>query len=337
MTPLEWKIYHLLGVLFNWDQCFKFLKINRIFNKSTVNNMKQRRIADYVKFSEVNCPLFHSFTFVKGIGVKTETTLKKLGINSWDDVLKKKCPELFPKQKWHALWNGVNLGIEALKILDISKLTRLIPKVQHWKMIPNFLDRIAYLDIETTGLSPQYSHITTIAVYDGIRIHDFVRGENLDEFPPFISKFPAITTFYGKVFDVPFIKKEMGIEFDQIHFDVCFLLRKLKIKGGLKRIEKRFGISRGGLEDLDGYTAVILWNKFKKTKKKEYLETLLAYNNEDVINLEFLLYQAYNRLIENEHILANPLEFPKKEIKNPYQADKRVVDKILGRRINLYS
>ena len=96
---------------------------------------------------------------------------------------------------------------------------------------------------------------------------------------------------------------------------MCFLLRKLKIKGGLKRIEKRFGISRGGLEDLDGYTAVILWNKFKKTKKKEYLETLLAYNNEDVINLEFLLYQAYNLLIENERILINPLEFPKKEIK----------------------
>ncbi len=299
--------------------------------------MKQRRIADYVKFSEVNCPLFNSFTFVKGIGSKTETSLRKLGINCWNDVIKKQCPELFPKRKWHALCTGINSVIDALKILDVPELTSLIPKVQHWKMIPNFLDRIAYLDIETTGLSPQYSHITTIAVYDGTKIHDFVRGENLDEFPEFISQFPAITTFYGKSFDIPFIKKEMGIEFDQIHFDVCFLLKKLKIKGGLKRIEKRFGISRGELEDLDGYTEVILWNKFKKTKKKEYLETLLAYNNEDVINLEFLLYQAYNLLIENEHILVNPLEFLKKEIKNPYQANKRVVEKIFGKRSNLYS
>ncbi|KKK78574.1 hypothetical protein LCGC14_2842200, partial [marine sediment metagenome] len=128
--------------------------------------MKEIKIIGDTGFSEMSCPLFNSFTFVKGIGLKTETTLRELGINCWNDVIRKQCPELFPKQKWHALWNGVNLGIEALKILDVSRLTRLIPKVQHWKMIPNFLDRIAYLDIETTGLSPQYSHITTIAVYD---------------------------------------------------------------------------------------------------------------------------------------------------------------------------
>jgi len=129
----------------------------------------------------------------------------------------------------------------------------------------------------------------------------------------------------------------MRINFNQIHFDVCFLLRKLKIKGGLKKIEKRFGISRGGLEDLDGFSAVLLWNRFKKTKKKEYLETLLAYNNEDVINLEFLLYQAYNLLIQKEHFFTSPLELLKKKIKNPFQANKRVVDEILGRRTKLYS
>jgi len=71
--------------------------------------------------SEVNCPLFNSFTFVKGIGVKTETTLKELGINCWNDVIQKRRPELFPKQKWNALLNGVNSGLEALKILDISQ------------------------------------------------------------------------------------------------------------------------------------------------------------------------------------------------------------------------
>lgn len=283
-----------------------------------------------------NNPLFNSFTFVKGIGVKAETTLRELGIYCWNDVIKKQCPELFPKRKWHALWNGVNSALKALKILDISQLTTLIPKIQHWKMIPNFIDRIAYLDIETTGLSPHHSHITTIAVYDGTEVHDFVRGDNLNEFPSFISRFPAITTFYGKAFDIPFIKHEMGIDFNQIHFDVCFLLRRLKIKGGLKNVEKSFGISRGDLEDLDGYSAVLLWNKFKKTKKKKYLETLLAYNNEDVINLEFLLHQAYNLLIEKEQVFSAPLEFPKKEITNPFLANKRVVEEILGRRTNLY-
>ena len=286
-----------------------------------------------MKPSKANLPLYNSFTFVKGIGVKTELTLRELGIYCWNDVIKKQRPELFPKQKWYSLWNGVNSAMEALDVLDFSQLTNLIPKIQHWKMIPNFIDRIAYLDIETTGLSPHYSHITTIAVYDGNEVHDFVRGENLDEFPVFISKFPAITTFYGKAFDIPFIKQEMGIEFNQVHFDVCFLLRRLKIKGGLKKIEKTFGISRGALEDLDGYSAVLLWKKYAKTKKIEYLETLLAYNNEDVINLEFLLHKAYNLLIEKEQIFTSPLKFPKKDIKNPFAANKRVIEEILGRRI----
>ena len=67
------------------------------------------------------------------------------------------------------------------------------------------------------------------------------------------------------------------------------------------------------------------------------LNDILAYNNEDVINLEFLLYQAYNLLIEKELIYTSPLEIPKKEIKNPFLANRRVVDEILGRKTNLYS
>ncbi len=206
-----------------------------------------------------------------------------------------------------------------------------LPNDLHWKKIPDFIDQIAYLDIETTGLSPLDSHITTIAVYDGIKVHNFVRGENLDDFSTFISNFPAIATFNGIKFDIPFIKKEMGIDFNQIHFDVYLLFKRLKISGGLKKIERKFGVSRRALEDLDGKSAVILWNKFEETEKKMYLETLLAYNNEDVINLEFLLYQAYNLLIDKEQIFILPLKFKKKEIKNPFQANKRVVDEILGR------
>ncbi len=90
-------------------------------------------LKDDVITLEANNPLFNSFTFVKGIGVKAEVKLRELGIRCWNDVIKKERPELFPKQKWHALWNGVNSAIKAIKILDISQLTTLIPKVQHWK------------------------------------------------------------------------------------------------------------------------------------------------------------------------------------------------------------
>ena len=69
-----------------------------------------------------------------------------------------------------------------------------------------------------------------------------------------------------------------------------------------------------------------------KPKKKEYLDTLLAYNNKDVINLEFLLYQAYNLLIEKEQTFTVPLKFPKKKITNPFQANQQVVREVLGKR-----
>lgn len=131
-------------------------------------------------------------------------------------------------------------------------------------MIPHVLSKVAYLDIETTGLSWHNSHITTIAVYDGIKVHDFVRYDNLDEFPEFISKFPVLVTYYGKCFDLPFIRYEMNINFPQIHYDLCFLLRKIGLTGGLKRIEHQVGISRIESEGVDGYDAVVLWRKYRK-------------------------------------------------------------------------
>ncbi|KKL96543.1 hypothetical protein LCGC14_1843450 [marine sediment metagenome] len=51
-----------------------------------------------------------------------------------------------------------------------------------------------------------------------------------------------------------------------------------------------------------------------------------------VINLEFLLYHAYNLLIKKEGTFTPPLKFPKKEIKNPALASKQVLDEMLGRR-----
>ncbi len=60
-------------------------------------------------------------------------------------------------------------------------------------------------------------------------------------------------------------------------------------------------------------------------------------NNEDVINFEFILYQAYNLLIEKEPVYLSPLEFPKKNVKNPFLANKQVVEKILGNRTSLHS
>jgi uncharacterized protein YprB with RNaseH-like and TPR domain len=59
------------------------------------------------------------------------------------------------------------------------------------------------------------------------------------------------------------------------------------LKGGLKVVEKLLGIERQ-LTDVDGYMAVQLWWDYLNNLNEQSLQTLLAYNAEDVVNLRVL-------------------------------------------------
>ncbi|MHA1452853.1 MAG: ribonuclease H-like domain-containing protein [Promethearchaeota archaeon] len=271
-----------------------------------------------------------SFRIMKGIGEKTEKRLWDAGIKSWNDIDEKKRPNVISNNIWNTLVSNVNEYKKLLQKNDFNKLNTIIPNDLAWRAIPNYQGRIAYLDIETTGLSYHDSQITTIAVFDGKEVHTFVHGKNLKKFKGFIKKFPAIATYYGKCFDVPFINNYLGVEIPQLHFDTCFLLRKIGYSGGLKAIERKLGLSRGIMSKLDGYSAVLLWGKYKKTNDERYLETLLAYNAEDVLNLEFLLKFAYNGIVSQENFPTSNVSLNKKHINNPYKAHKEVVQEILS-------
>ena len=86
----------------------------------------------------------------------------------------------------------------------------------------------------------------------------------------------------------------MGLFLDQAHVDLRYVLRSLGLSGGLKGCERQLGIARGDLEDVDGYFAVLLWDDYRRKRNPRALETLLAYNIQDVVNLEALLVTAYN-------------------------------------------
>ncbi len=269
--------------------------------------------------------LLHNFRLFFGIGQNIEFKLKQIGIKNWDDIMLSLKPQFINQKIWDKMKSKVIKVKTALKNHNFERLNTLIPKKFHWQLIPHFINKIAYLDIETTGLSWYTNHITTIAVYDGNNIYNFVRGQNLDEFPDFIKGYPAVATFYGKGFDVPFIQNEMNIDMFQIHFDLCFLLRKIGLRGGLKSIEKQLSISRPESEGIDGYFAVILWKKYMQTKDSRYLDTLLAYNNEDVINLEYLLFYFFNTFITQNKVENCLLEFKPTSIQNPYHACKEIL------------
>jgi len=92
--------------------------------------------------------------------------------------------------------------------------------------------------------------------------------------------------------------------------------------------EKTMGIDRGDLDGVDGYFAVLLWRDYQQNQNEKALETLLAYNIEDVVNLEILMVMAYNMRIE-----ATPFSDTQKlpvpqAPKIPFKPDRITIDRI---------
>ena len=138
----------------------------------------------------------------------------------------------------------------------------------------------------------------------------------------------ALVTYNGKCFDVPFIEWSFKTRLNQIHIDLRYVLKSLGYSGGLKGCEYQLGVDRGELQGVDGFFAVLLWEEYLKTRDRKVLETLLAYNIEDVVNLEQLMVIAYNlKLRDTPFETSHRLEMPVRP-KIPMQADRGVIDRV---------
>ena len=149
------------------------------------------------------------FEWIPGIGNATQKKLWDEGFVDYTSIFKCQPRCLSSKMHQKAL-----SSIQELKLArdekKLSWINKNLPSNLHWAFIPDYLDTIAYLDIETTGLHKHRHYITTIAVYDGKQVYDFVNGDNLQDFPDFISKFEAIATYNRKTFDLPFMEYEFN-------------------------------------------------------------------------------------------------------------------------------
>jgi len=279
--------------------------------------------------------LKNTFIHTPGIGTKSEQKIWSSGIYSWNDLLKGNL-SLFTPTKRDTLKRSIGESHEHLFKLNPDFFGTRMPSNQHWRIFSEFKRSTAYLDVETTGLESLINKITTIAVYDGNSIFTYINGENLGQFKEDIQKYKVLITYNGKCFDVPFIKRFFGIELNQVHIDLRYVLRSLGYTGGLKGCERQAGIDRGNLEGVDGYFAVLLWDDYQRNKNLKALETLLAYNIHDVISLEALLVLSYNLKLKEtpfnkSHRLALP---PSPEI--PFQADLETIERIKSTMVGGY-
>jgi len=149
----------------------------------------------------------------------------------------------------------------------------------------------AYLDIETTGLSPRYNYITVVGIHicngDDANFTQLVGREItanniLDE----LRGVSVIYTYNGRGFDIPFIYYCLGINLAELfeHHDLMLDCWRNNLYGGFKAVERQLGIDRK-LTEVNGYKAVRLWWRYVESFDLDALNTLLEYNKEDVLNL----------------------------------------------------
>ncbi len=270
--------------------------------------------------------LKNTFHHIPGIGAGTEAGLWKTGITNWEDVNSDSINTISPK-RLATLRKHVDISLKNLEKNNFKYFANLLPSALIWRIFPQVRHDTAYLDIETTGLE-SWDEITTIALYDGKNIKYYVNGENLDSFVHDIFDYSTVITYNGKCFDIPFIERYFNISMDHIHIDLRYILKSLGHGGGLKACEKKLGIDRGDLDGVDGYFAVRLWRDYKTHGNMKALETLLAYNIEDVVNLEILMIMAYNKKIREtpfseSHRMPLP-ESPEVEFKAHWPTVKRL-------------
>jgi uncharacterized protein YprB with RNaseH-like and TPR domain/predicted nuclease with RNAse H fold len=250
--------------------------------------------------------LAQTFIHIPGIGRRTERELWQAGITSWDESA-----DFFTRP------TGISSGlrrrlemyipqsIEAVHKKDAGFFHRLSKMGESWRLFPEFANQCAFLDIETTGLSSVFDRVTLVGVFDGRRYQVFIEGQNLEDLPEHLRKFSVMVTYNGAGFDLRFLKLAFkNLELPPIHIDLRWITRRLGYCGGLKAIEKEFGIRRdASVEDVDGHEATVLWSRHLRGDRTA-LRQLIAYNSEDVVHLKAIMEMAYDKLVKQ---ISGPL------------------------------
>jgi hypothetical protein len=243
---------------------------------------------------------------VQGLGRGSRAKLLDAGVRTWDDILSWKGEPPIGLATWQHLLEWTDEAVRRYDARDWVWLGRELPMSEHWRVWPELADEALFLDIETTGLS-RSAEVSVVGTWDGKgEPHVFVAGQDLDDFVDVVGSKTLLVTFYGSGFDVPFLRDRYpDARFPPFHIDLCFLLRRLGLGGGLKSIEHQLGVQRSDETDgLSGRDAVRLWYAHKKGDPHA-LDTLVKYNIEDLRNLLPLLEHGVRELGAQERRLTS--------------------------------
>ena len=241
--------------------------------------------------------LGRTFIHLPGVGSVTEREIWKSGISNWSEFLDSEFLPSRIERRRPGLQSLVQESQERLEKGHARYFHNNLPGGERWRLYGDFRDNAAFLDIETTGLSPQFGYITMVGILDSRGYKAFVHDENLEELREALEQYNLVVTFNGAAFDLPYVEHHFGNVFkDMAHIDLRFPLKKAGYSGGLKSIERQLGLARpSALSELDGFDAVVMWQMWLNGDRAAR-DTLVRYNAEDVASLPLLSETVYNKL-----------------------------------------
>lgn len=238
--------------------------------------------------------LRNSFTFLSRISKKLEMKIWGQGIKDWDSFIKAdKIKGISNKKKF--FYDDLLVKAKNSLINNDSSFFNLFHSTETWRLYSYFKDEVVFLDIEATRIDKK-GEITVIGLYDGLDTKVMIKDINLDikSLKRELSKYKLIITFNGSSFDIPFIKKRFDFFPEVPHIDLRYLCAACGLSGGLKEIENQLGIKRRIIiSNITGGGPATLWRMYKGSGDPYYLDLLIEYNEEDVINLKKIMDHCF--------------------------------------------
>jgi len=239
------------------------------------------------------------FGLFAGVGPKRERAIRAARIGNWQEFLEARTVPGVSAKLHQSIAKQIEEWTAALESGDAAFFATTLKKSAHWTLFDEFGANARYLDIETTGLSPDWNDVTMVGIHDGKSYHPLIQGQGLSwrTLEEALEGCKLLVTYFGSAFDVPFLQTAFpDLSWDFPHFDLCFAGRKVGLKGGLKKIEKELGIARAdSIADIDGFEAVHLWRAHEDGHPTA-LRLLIEYNKADTRNLVRIAPMIYQRL-----------------------------------------
>jgi len=236
----------------------------------------------------------NTFLGAEQVGERTEQRLWEQGVTRWE-AFDRGCRGIGATRA-ACIERYIDRGRQALAADDVSFFGERFPTRECWRLYESFREGACFFDIETTGLSPESSVVTTVTLHQNGETRTLVRGDDLTDEQLVAAFEPAdlLVTFNGARFDVPFLESQFDIDLDRPHIDLLPTCRRAGLSGGQDAVEDRLGIERA-LPDVDGREAVRLWHDHERGVDGA-LDRLVAYNREDTENMVPILEQTVERL-----------------------------------------